>query len=271
MLKDFSIIIKTFLCFVLVAWAIETFVLPRISKEHGQDEIGKVELAEKVKDLAERGDEEAQYMLSISFAEGYGNDKLPDKALEWCLKAAENGYARAQCEIGLRYLYGQGLPKDNKQARFWLEKANEAEDQVVQKVAESGIGVLKLISITEIGEKIKKLQKEAEEGDAEAQYMLSISFAQGYGNEKSSEKALKWCLKAAENGYARAQCEIGLRYLYGQGLPKDNKQARFWLEKAKDAEDREVREAAEKGIGALNLIDIAGGEDKLEILRKSLK
>ena len=159
MLKDFSIIIKTFLCFVLVAWAIETFVLPRISKEHGQDEIGKVELAEKVKDLAERGDEEAQYMLSISFAEGYGNDKLPDKALEWCLKAAENGYARAQCEIGLRYLYGQGLPKDNKQARFWLEKAKDAEDREVREAAEKGIGALNLIDIAGGEDKLEILRK----------------------------------------------------------------------------------------------------------------
>jgi hypothetical protein len=43
--------------------------------------------------------------------------------INWLLTQATNGSASAQCSLGLRYLKGEGVPKDEKQAREWLEKA----------------------------------------------------------------------------------------------------------------------------------------------------
>lgn len=45
-------------------------------------------------------------------------------ANEWMLKAANNGYAMAQFNIGQSYLKGSnGLPKNRVQALNWLRKA----------------------------------------------------------------------------------------------------------------------------------------------------
>lgn len=118
---------------------------------------------------------------------------------------------------------------------------------------------------------IKRLQQNAERGDAEAQYMLSISFEQGYGNMKSLEKALEWLQKAANGGYERAQCALGMRYLMGNGLQKDYTQARIWLEKVIDAKDPKVKEAAKSGIERINLIEIMGGEESMERTRRYLE
>ncbi len=50
--------------------------------------------------------------------------KLDDwSLLKWHFTAASNGYAYAQCALGLRYLNGDGLPKNESLARYWLEKA----------------------------------------------------------------------------------------------------------------------------------------------------
>ena len=45
------------------------------------------------------------------------------RAVKWLQEKAANGDESAQCSLGLRYLKGQGVPKDAKRAREWLGKA----------------------------------------------------------------------------------------------------------------------------------------------------
>lgn len=45
------------------------------------------------------------------------------KTLEFQKKRAEEGSAAAQYELGLRYLKGDGLPKDAVTGRQWIEKS----------------------------------------------------------------------------------------------------------------------------------------------------
>ena len=47
------------------------------------------------------------------------------EAVRWYRKAAEQGYARAQFNLGLRYDHGQGVPQDVGQAMSWYRKAAE--------------------------------------------------------------------------------------------------------------------------------------------------
>jgi TPR repeat protein len=55
---------------------------------------------------------------------GEGTRKNTALANEWYLKAANNGNATAQLNIGNNYLYGQnGLPKNRTQALNWIRKA----------------------------------------------------------------------------------------------------------------------------------------------------
>ena len=52
----------------------------------------------------------------------------------WQLEKASNGFASAQCSIGLRYLNGKGVATDEALARYWLEKA-AAQDNMEAKAA----------------------------------------------------------------------------------------------------------------------------------------
>ena len=45
------------------------------------------------------------------------------RVIHWLLSQATNGSESAQYSLGLRYLKGEGVPKDEKQSREWLGKA----------------------------------------------------------------------------------------------------------------------------------------------------
>ena len=78
----------------------------------------------------------------------------------------------------------------------------------------------------------------AEQGDAEAQYMLGLMYNDGMGVPKDDAEAANWYRKAAEQGDAGAQYNLGMMYAHGEGVSKDPVEATLWLRKA--AEQRHL-------------------------------
>ena len=72
----------------------------------------------------------------------------------------------------------------------------------------------------------------AEQGDAEAQYLLGGMYDEGYGVNKSDKEALKWWLMAAEQGHAQAQNNLGTGYFDGRGVIQDYEEAAKWWQLA---------------------------------------
>jgi len=62
-------------------------------------------------------------------------------------------------------------------------------------------------------------KKKAEAGDAEAQCVLGVMYANGKGVLKDDEEAVKWYRKAAVQGNAKAQFNLGIAYENGLGVP----------------------------------------------------
>jgi TPR repeat protein len=62
-----------------------------------------------------------------SYYEGGGEGVKKDavQAVHWYRKAAEQGYAQAQCNLGVMYANGLGVEKDAVQAVHWFRKAAE--------------------------------------------------------------------------------------------------------------------------------------------------
>jgi TPR repeat protein len=58
------------------------------------------------------------------------------KAVEWCRKAADQGHAVAQNNLGVFYAAGNGVPKDEAKAMEWLFKAVEQGHKPAIKVFE---------------------------------------------------------------------------------------------------------------------------------------
>ena len=88
-------------------------------------------------------------------------------AVKWYRKAAEQGNANAQCNLGICYAYERGVTKDLNEATKWFRKA-------------------------------------AEQGHAEAQCTLGFSYELGVGVTKDLNEAVKWYQQAANKGYIPA-------------------------------------------------------------------
>jgi len=54
------------------------------------------------------------------------------KAVYWFTKLAEQGNVSAQCELGLCYYYGLGVPKDNEKSVYWYTKSAEQGNDIAQ-------------------------------------------------------------------------------------------------------------------------------------------
>ena len=145
------------------------------------------------------------------------------------LKAlAEKGDVRAQCNLGLMYVQGQGVEQDSKEAVYWYQKAADQGDAKSQfKLAEmygQGPGVGR-----DVKEALKWLRKAAEQGHAEAQVVLGKEYFDGERVEQDFKQGFKWCRKAAEQGHADAQGGLGMMYEDGKGVEQDYVTAHMWF------------------------------------------
>jgi TPR repeat protein len=105
--------------------------------------------------------------------DGVPTDK--SKAVQWFQKAADQGYANAQHNLGIMYYNGEGVLTDKSKAAQWYQKA-------------------------------------ADQGMADAQTKLGEIYYNGEGVPMDKSKAAQWCQKAADQGYAAAQFDLGVMY-----------------------------------------------------------
>ena len=87
---------------------------------------------------AESGDADAQYILGGAYALGQGVPQDYTQAVAWVRQAAEQGHADAQNSLGAAYANGEGVPQDDAQAVTWTRKA--AEQGLAD--AQSNLGVM---------------------------------------------------------------------------------------------------------------------------------
>ena len=64
---------------------------------------------------------------------GTGVTKDYTQAVYWFRKAAEQGHAEAQFQLGLCYSDGNGVERDKNTALYWYEKAVKNEDKSLKE------------------------------------------------------------------------------------------------------------------------------------------
>ncbi len=72
---------------------------------------------------AEQGDASAQYQLGLLYDRGWGVQEDPAVAIMWYRMAARQGHAIAQFTLGVMYRNGRGVSQDNTEAAKWYQKA----------------------------------------------------------------------------------------------------------------------------------------------------
>ena len=69
---------------------------------------------------AAQGDAPAESNLGVMYTKGQGVPQNYAKALKWYRLAAAQGYAHAEYNLGVMYAEGQGVPQDYVKAYKWL-------------------------------------------------------------------------------------------------------------------------------------------------------
>lgn len=147
---------------------------------------------------ADAGSAEGAHRLGLVYAQGLAGTPRDDKrAAELFARAAAAGNMRAQVNLGILYLRGQGLPRDLVQARAWLEKA-------------------------------------AASGDPQALYTLGRALSESTEQIPADPmRAADLYRRAAEKGHALAGLRYGLALSEGVGIKRDLPAAQHWLMQAR--------------------------------------
>jgi TPR repeat protein len=192
------------------------------------------ELFEEQLDKAEDGDADAQYEVGIMYLKGQGVEEDRAQAVRWLESAsvagneqaaaklrrmddqrdkftaleqqARAGDVEAQYEIGMMYLKGRGVEKEQEQAYVWLGKA--AKQGYEKAITRMGI----LHQRGEVGEvdyeQAHALFDSVKDESVLAQYYLGEMYANGQGVEQDYATAIAWYQKAADGGFSRALGKI---------------------------------------------------------------
>ena len=108
---------------------------------------------------------------------------------------AERDDVNAQYNVGVMYGQGDGVERNDPEARKWFRKAAQQEH---------------------VG----------------AQMNLDIIYSRDGGVPRNDAMAATWCRKAAERGFPDAQVQLGIINGVGRGVPRDFVEAYLWLELA---------------------------------------
>ena len=151
---------------------------------------------------------------------------------------AGQGDARAQCDLGIIYEIGRGVPRNYEKAAEWYQKASDQGNALAQfklgGLCLSGRGVP-----PDEAKGFELYQKaavnrmyERDPGDAYAKLELGRRYEHGKGVPQDDAKAFEWYEKAAVQGVRDALFAVGIMYAKGKGVRQDNVRAYVFYTRA---------------------------------------
>jgi TPR repeat protein len=180
----------------------------------------------------------AMYELGRAYA---ANRQMPEAMGAW-RKAADKGSTSAMVELGVLYGTGNGVTKDEAQARKLFERAADAGNPrgVSNLAALSGGGAASDPA------RARELLAKSAETNAEAQYQLGLMMADGTGGPRDDARARSLFEKAAAQNHPGALERMGAFTQEGRGGPKDSSAAKAYYERAAALGDEDAKKALKR-------------------------
>jgi uncharacterized protein len=209
----------------------------------GVPEIAAADVATAIKFCRNASAKSPRAMFELGRA--YAANRQMGEALAAWRKAADKGSTSAMVELGVALATGQGVAKDEEQARALFERAAQAGNP-------RGVTNLAALASSVGGaatDPIKAralLAKGAEANAAEAQYQLGLMTADGVGGAKDDAAARALFEKAAAQNHAGALERMGAFAAGGRGGPKDEAAAKAYYEKAAALGNEEAKAALKR-------------------------
>lgn len=165
-------------------------------------------------------------------------------ALIYARMAANEGDVSSQYLLGLVYLNGKWITQDLQKGIYWLERAAqngdaEADNELGHIYYAELYGVLKNDAAA-----VRHWKLAAENGQANAQVSLGWSYMQGLGGLPIDYgQAVHWNTLGANNGVPEGFNNLGWLYEHGNGVPQDVLMA---MQLYRKASEMGVKEASER-------------------------
>jgi TPR repeat protein len=218
----------------------------------------------------------------------------------WLKQSANLGFISAQEYLGLIYLVGRNIDRDNDQAlkyHLMAVKQNHLYSQyALGQIYHYGMGQDK-----DLKKAIKYYLMAANGGYAEASFKLGLIYSDDKGQDEDLKKAIKYFLMAGNGGYAKAFWFLGSiyrdkrfdvfnpdkafsfymlgaelgdtnsyenlarAYERGEGVNRDIKKSVFWYMKALQSEDKDEMSGAAYSLGSIykyNSPEVSNSFDK---------
>jgi uncharacterized protein len=140
---------------------------------------------------------------------------------------AERGSVKEEIALAAAYYTGEGVPKDEKLAAYWYQKAAESGNPEAQNLVgyfyEAGIGVP-----ADAARAVHWYQLSASSGFADAKLNLGVLYILGLGVEKNELRAAEYFQQAVDKGNGTAATYLGTIYYFGIGVKPDKAAAEGW-------------------------------------------
>jgi len=155
---------------------------------------------------AQLGDAKAERDLGLRYLTGKGIETNEAEAARWLMQSAYQGEPTSEYWLGTLYSGGKGVPADGFQAKHWYEAA-------------------------------------AKKGNVKAMHSLALAEFDGKGMDRDARSAILWFTKAAELGLRPSQYNLGNIYEQGNGVSRNLVEAYKWyaIAAAKGDHDADVR------------------------------
>ncbi len=161
-------------------------------------------------------------------------------ALDRVTALANAGNSRAELIVGLKYLDGEGVPANDKEAAKWLSRAAQAGEPVAQyrlgTMYEHGTGV-----VADATQALRWYLAAANQGNRKAMHNLAVAYAQGNGTKMDFSEASRWFSRAANLGLVNSQFNLAVLYERGRGVPQSLLDAYKWYAVAAAHGDAEAK------------------------------
>jgi uncharacterized protein len=142
---------------------------------------------------------------------------------------SDGGAISREIELGSAFLAGRGVPRDEKQAAYWYEKAANSGDPAAQEEIgyfyQAGIGVER-----DPARAARWFERAVAGGLISAKVNLGVAYVWGLGVRKDPVFAVQLFREAAKKGSGMGACYLGDMYYFGVGVTKNESEAKHWFE-----------------------------------------
>ena len=189
----------------------------------------------KVWELAQAGDKEASYKLAICYIDGNGVTKDDGMARQYLLSSADSGYVKAQLLASEWLIKGVGGVTDPEKGVQYCEQAANQGDP--DAIAVLGYYYFEGKIIPQNYPKaIESFTRASEKGSESAAYMLGYCHREGLGVGADATKAVEYFKIAEGRKSLPAAYALGNAYEKGLGVPVDYSEALNEYAKASEGE-----------------------------------